>query len=101
LGGPIKGSYAIIDEAGRGERYDYISDFGMRVEDPCKAIENTLNINLTPHNTTTKDLKYHQGTDSKFWLTQCTGLKALRFVEYFPSIELHQGKLFVFSTPPD
>ena len=67
VGGPIKGSYAVIN--GEDEYHDYISDFGMRVEDPCQATDNkTLSINLTPSYTTKKDLKYHLGTDSYFWL---------------------------------
>ena len=33
MGGPIKGSYAVKN--GQDELYDYISDFGVRVEDPC------------------------------------------------------------------
>ena len=33
VGGPIKGSYAIKN--GEDPINDYISDFGMRVEDPC------------------------------------------------------------------
>ena len=66
LGGPIKGSYAIINDTDR--IYDYVSDFGMRVEDPCQAVDNKLTINVNPRNTTFKDLKYHSGTDSHFWL---------------------------------
>ena len=66
IGGPIKGSYAIKN--GEDESYDYISDFGVRVEDPCQAVDNKRSINLDPRNTTIKDLKYHDGTDSHFWL---------------------------------
>ena len=33
--GPVKGSYAIINTT--DTYYDYVSDFGMRVDDPCKA----------------------------------------------------------------
>ena len=66
VGGPIKGSYAIKN--GEDQDYDYISDFGMRVEDPCQAVDDKLNIKLTPSYTTVKDLKYHNGTDSQFWL---------------------------------
>jgi hypothetical protein len=28
--------------------YDYISDFGMNVEDPCQAVDNSKKINLDP-----------------------------------------------------
>ena len=73
----------------------------MYVEDPCQPVDNKLNINLSPTNTTVKDLKYHNGTDSQFWLTQCILSKALRFVEYFPTIELSQGNLAIIGTPPD
>ena len=66
VGGPIKGSYVVKD--GTDDIYDYISDFGMQVQDPCKAFDNKLNINLNPTNRTFKDLKYHDGTDSQFWL---------------------------------
>jgi len=40
----------------------------MIIEDPCQAFDNKLNINLDPSNKTVKDLKYHLGTDSQFWL---------------------------------
>ena len=66
VGGPIKGSYAIKSNEDRV--HDYISHFGMRVGDPCQIVDNKLNINLNPRNTTTKDLRYHDGTDSHFWL---------------------------------
>ena len=66
LGGPIKGSYALKN--GEDRANDYISDFGMRVEDPCQAVDNNVKIYLTPTSTTVKDLKYHDGTDSKFWI---------------------------------
>ena len=64
MGGPIKGFYAIKN--GEDARYDYISDLGVRVSDPCQAIDNELNIILNPTNTVVKDLKYHLGTDSQF-----------------------------------
>jgi len=67
MGGPIKGSYIIKN--GQVDVYDYISDFGMYVEDPCQAKDNELNINLNPTKRTVKDLRYHGGTDSEFWLT--------------------------------
>ena len=66
VGGPIKGSYVVKN--GTDDIYDYISDFGMQVQDPCKAFDNKLNIFLNPTNRTFKDLKYHDGTDSQFWL---------------------------------
>ena len=67
VGGPMKGSFVVKN--GEDRRYDYISDFGFYVEDPCQAFDNKLNINLNPSNRTVKDLKYHDGTDSPFWLT--------------------------------
>jgi len=67
VGGPIKGFYAVKD--GQDINYDYISDFGFYVEDPCQIFVNQLNINLNPTNRTVKDLKYHIGTDSQFWLS--------------------------------
>ena len=100
LGGPIKGSYA-VKNGQDANNFDFISDFGMRVEDPCQAKDNKLSINFASTNTTVKDLKYHLGTDSEFWLTQCILSKALRFVKYFPSIELFQGNLAITDTPPD
>jgi len=66
VGGPIKGSYII--KSNEDILYDYISHFGMRVGDPCQIIDDNVKINLNPRNTTTKDLKYHDGTDSHFWL---------------------------------
>ena len=66
VGGPIKGSYAT--KLGEHIFYDYISDFGLRVGDPCQAVDNKLNIDLNPRHTTVKDMKYHEGTDSQFWL---------------------------------
>jgi hypothetical protein len=67
VGGPIKGSYAVKND--QDYDYDYISDFGFYVEDPCQAFDNNLDINLNPTNRTVKDLKYHEGTDRQFWLT--------------------------------
>jgi hypothetical protein len=64
--GPIKGSYVIKD--GQDINYDYISDFGLYVDDPCQIFDNKMTINLNPRNTTTKDLKFHDGADSHFWL---------------------------------
>jgi len=46
IGGPIKGSYVVKN--GLDAVYDYISDFGVIVEDPCQAVDNTLNINMDP-----------------------------------------------------
>ena len=66
VGGPLKGAYAIKN--GTDNSYDFISDFGLRVGDPCQAVDNKLSINLDPTSTTVKDLKYHSGTDSQFWL---------------------------------
>ena len=66
VGGPIKGSY--VTKNSTDAQYDYISDFGFYVEDPCQAFDNKLNINLNPTKRTVKDLKHHDGTDSQFWL---------------------------------
>ena len=62
----MKGSYVVKN--GTDRLYDYISDFGFYVEDPCQAFDNKLTINLNPTNRTVKDLRYHEGTDSQFWL---------------------------------
>jgi hypothetical protein len=62
----MKGSYVVKN--GADAKYDYISDFGFYVEDPCQAFDNKLNINLNPADRTVKDLRYHEGTDSNFWL---------------------------------
>ena len=66
VGGPIKGSFVVKN--GEDRFYDYISDFGVYVEDPCLVVDNSQNIYLDPTNMTVKDLKYHDGTDSQFWL---------------------------------
>jgi hypothetical protein len=95
MGGPIKGSYAIkykpssITE--HNNYQDYISNFGVYVEDPCQAIDNKRKITLTPGYTTSRDLKYHEGTDSTFWLrTVCQNSKALHLVDVsaFPFLQL-------------
>ena len=102
VGGPIKGSYIIKKAADTS--YDYISNFGMRVEDPCQVIDNKLNINLKFSNTTIKDLKYHSGTDSQFWLQKvCYNDKGLKLMESssYPFLELVNGNLAILSTPPD
>jgi len=67
VGGPIKGFYMVTN--GEDAFYEYISDFGVFVEDPCQAVDNTTQkIGLNPTHTSIKDLKYHAGTDSLFWL---------------------------------
>ena len=102
VGGPIKGSYVVKN--GEDEMYDYISDFGLYVQDPCQAFDNKLNINMDPTNKTVKDLKYHDGTDSQFWLpNHCQDDKALRLEEpsAFPFLKLRHGTLAILSTPPD
>jgi hypothetical protein len=66
IGGPLKGSYAVI--SAKNDYNEFVSDFGMRVADPCKAHDDSKNIDLTPESTTIKDLKFHEGTDSKLWL---------------------------------
>jgi len=69
LGGPVKGSYMVKN--GQDFEYDYISDFGVYVEDPCQAVDNTTQkVSLNPTHTSIKDLKYHAGTDSPFWLAK-------------------------------
>jgi hypothetical protein len=103
VGGPIKGSYIVKN--GEDSYYDFISDFGVYVEDPCQAVDNTTQkIGLKPTHTSIKDLKYHAGTDSQFWLPHvCYDDKALRLVDVsaFPFLELRHGNLAVISTPPD
>jgi hypothetical protein len=69
MGGPIKGSYAIKYKPSLTDNaQDYISNFGVYVEDPCQAIDNKRKITLTLGYTTSRDLRYHEGTDSTFWL---------------------------------
>ena len=71
IGGPIKGFYVIKNDEDNFQ--DYISDFGVYVEDPCQAVDNniTQKIGLNPaHTTSIKDLKYHAGTNSTFWLAK-------------------------------
>ena len=103
VGGPIKGSY--VNKKDQDSWQDYISDFGLRVEDPCQAVDNTTqNIGLNPTHTSVKDLKYHDGTDSQFWIrTVCQNSKALQLVDVsaFPFLKLRHGNLAVLSTPPD
>jgi hypothetical protein len=105
MGGPIKGSYAINYIPRLKDNYqDYISNFGVYVEDPCQATDNKRKITLTPGYTTSRDLKYHEGTDSQFWLrTVCQISKALHLVDVsaFPFLQLRQGNLAILSTPPD
>jgi len=81
LGGPIKGFFLVIN--GKDSYYDYISNFGVYVQDPCQAVDDiTQKISLNPTQTSIKDLKYHAGTDSAFWLnTVCHDEKALRLVD--------------------
>jgi len=69
VGGPIKG-FSMVKNGEEG-LYEYISDFNVFVEDPCQAVDNTFQkIGLNPKHTSIKDLKYHAGTDSPFWLTK-------------------------------
>jgi len=69
VGGPIKGSFAITYKPVILDAIqDYISNFGVYVEDPCQAIDNNRKITLTPGYLTSRDLKYHEGTNSTFWL---------------------------------
>jgi len=102
IGGPIKGSYAVKD--GEDGLNDYISDFGLFVEDPCQAVDNIKNIDLSPTQMSVKDLKFHECTNSTFWLTKiCQDEKALRIVDVsaFPFLKLRHGNLAILSTPPD
>jgi hypothetical protein len=105
MGGPIKGSYAIKYIPYLEDLYqDYISDFGVYVEDPCQAIDNKRKITLTPGYTTSRDLKYHEGTNSTFWLRKvCQNSKALHLVDVsaFPFLQLRHGNLAILSTPTD
>jgi len=66
VGGPIKGSYGLKN--GKDDFYDYIGDFGLYVQDPCQVFDDKLKINLDPTNKIVKDLKFHDGIDSQFWL---------------------------------
>ena len=76
----------------------------MHVEDPCQAVDNNQHINMSPRNTTVKDMKYHDGTDSRFWIPKvCYDHKALRLMQpsSLPFLRLRQGNLAILSTPPD
>ena len=103
VGGPIKDFYLI--KSGEDSSQDYISDFGVYVRDPCQAVDNTTQkIGLNPTHTSIKDLKYHDGTDSPFWLAKvCQDDKALTLVDVsaFPFLRLRHGNLAILSTPPD
>ena len=57
IGGPLKGNYAVINFTDTAT--EYVSDYGMRVDDPCKAHDDTKYIYLTSDQTTVKDLKFH------------------------------------------
>ena len=46
VGGPIKGFYIVKN--GEDAAYDYISDFGVYVEDPCQAVDDQMNIKSDP-----------------------------------------------------
>ena len=46
VGGPIKGSYIVKVE--EDNLNDYISDFGVYVEDPCQAVDDKVNIISDP-----------------------------------------------------
>ena len=66
VGGPIKGSFAITYRSDLLN--NFVSDIGVRVDDPCKAHDDNTHIQLSPAKTAVKDLKFHDGTDSEFWL---------------------------------
>ena len=46
VGGPIKGFYLVIN--GQDNKFEYISDFGVYVEDPCQAVDDKMNIYSKP-----------------------------------------------------
>jgi len=46
VGGPIKGFFMVKN--GQYKEFDYISDFGMYVEDPCQAVDDKMNIYSKP-----------------------------------------------------
>jgi len=64
----------------------------------------TQKISLDPKHVSVKDLKYHEGADSQYWLPNvCQDDKALRLVDVsaFPFLRLRNGNLAIISTPPD
>ena len=78
-----------------------MSSWGFRVEDPCKAVDNTQRISLASGNTAQRDFRYHEANNSTFWLRQCTGFKAIRFTKTYSFLDFTNGILKVLSTPPD
>ena len=95
IGGPVKGSYAVIQYA--THYYEYVREWGFRVEDPCKTPFNGTTFYVTK--THERDLQYHTGTDSAYWLTQCKGNKELQLSEHFSWLFLGGGILRVHSIP--
>jgi len=62
IGGPVKGSYMVR------EGKDLVTDWGLRVDDPCKAVDNLERISMKISHTAYRDLRYHDGTNSTYWL---------------------------------
>ena len=71
------------------------------MDDPCKAVDNLSRISMKTGHTSYRDLRYHDGTNSTFWLQKCTSLKALRLTQSFPFLTLDTGKLLIHATPAD
>ena len=78
-----------------------MSEWGVQVDDPCKAEDTRIAINITRGQQAERDLKYHSGTDSDYWLMQCNGLKSLRLTQPFSFLSLTDGNLVMHRTPPD
>ena len=95
IGGPVKGSYMVR------EGKDSVTDWGLRVDDPCKAVDNLELISMKTGHTAYRDLRYHDGTNSTFWLQKCTDLKALRLTQSVPFLTLDTGNLLIHATPAD
>ena len=95
IGGPVKGSiWASNGSTG-------FRTLGLRVDDPCKAVDNLERISMKTSHTAYRDLRYHDGTNSTFWLQKCTGLKALRLTQSVPFLTLDTGNLLIHATPAD
>ena len=74
------------------------------MDDPCKAHDDSKNIFFSAEKTTVKDLKFHEGTDSNYWLKhECQNKKALSLIDalLMPFVTLISGNLRVGSIPPD
>ena len=71
------------------------------MDDPCKAVDNLERISMKTGHTFDRDLRYHEGTNSTYWLQKCTSHKALRLTQSFPFLTLDTGKLLIHATPAD